>query len=427
MASGTGLLVSPGLVRAQGAGNGVALVIGNSKYAWEASLPNVRRDAPDIARCFQSYGLKTELLQDAGREAMFAAVEKFKAAASGANFAVFYFAGHGASWDKDTYLAPVDADLGKPEVVQTLLPVGSVSTAMSRAANRLLIFDNCRNNPADGWRQKAAVNSSSKINDRAQLATALRTQGRNALVLFSTAPGRIALDGPSGENSPFAAAFLRQFDNSPVDISALATAVRRDLLIATEGQQVAWDQSTYTGPFLVNRSATMPSGKAQSTASPPSRTMEIPQAYAFARERKLVLPPGLVACRAPESSPHARMIGSFMFTMKVRVGMVGSGWGFEPGLLTVLSVTDSTTAQVIYAIKDWDSEKTGVAQGALWRFVPAAITGNRLEFSNIVGDRLSFTWRDANSGKVDFFPVGETVARHSTLTGISTDFTRLDG
>ena len=41
-----GLLASPAIVRAQGQ-NGVALVIGNSKYQWEAQLPNVRRDAPD--------------------------------------------------------------------------------------------------------------------------------------------------------------------------------------------------------------------------------------------------------------------------------------------------------------------------------------------------------------------------------------------
>ena len=32
----------------------------------------------------------------------------------------------------------------------------------------------------------------------------------NSLMLFSTAPGHAALDGPAGQNSPFAAALLRQ-------------------------------------------------------------------------------------------------------------------------------------------------------------------------------------------------------------------------
>src|SRR5471030_3552544 len=115
-----GLLAAPAIVRAQGT-NGVALVIGNSKYQWEASLPNVKRDAPDIAKRFQALGLKTELLQDASRDAMRAAVDKFASAARGANLAAFYFAGHGASWEKDSYLVPEDADLNNPGTVQSLL------------------------------------------------------------------------------------------------------------------------------------------------------------------------------------------------------------------------------------------------------------------------------------------------------------------
>ena len=47
IATTAGLLAAPAIVRAEGT-NGVALVIGNSKYTWEASLPNVRRDAPDV-------------------------------------------------------------------------------------------------------------------------------------------------------------------------------------------------------------------------------------------------------------------------------------------------------------------------------------------------------------------------------------------
>src|SRR5579883_3088160 len=83
-------------IHARAATNGVALVIGNSKYHWEASLPNVRRDAPDIAKRFQAMGLQTELQQDLGLTAMKAAMDKFTAGAASADLAAFYFAGHGA-------------------------------------------------------------------------------------------------------------------------------------------------------------------------------------------------------------------------------------------------------------------------------------------------------------------------------------------
>src|SRR5215471_13793088 len=117
LAGAGGLLVSPAIVRGQ-TQNGVALVIGNSKYKWEASLPNVRRDAPDMAKRFQAMGLKTELLQDAGRASIQQSIDKFKASARGANLAAFYFAGHGAAWARDTYLVPEDADLSNPNNVQ---------------------------------------------------------------------------------------------------------------------------------------------------------------------------------------------------------------------------------------------------------------------------------------------------------------------
>ena len=69
LAGATALFAAPAIVRAQGA-QGVALVIGNSKYHWEAPLPNVKRDAPDIAKRFQAMGLRTTLVEDAGGAAM---------------------------------------------------------------------------------------------------------------------------------------------------------------------------------------------------------------------------------------------------------------------------------------------------------------------------------------------------------------------
>ena len=85
-------------IHARGAASGVALVIGNSKYQWEAALPNVKRDVPDIAQRFQALGLKTELLQDLNRDGMQRAIDSFAKAAQGADFAAFYYAGHGAAW-----------------------------------------------------------------------------------------------------------------------------------------------------------------------------------------------------------------------------------------------------------------------------------------------------------------------------------------
>jgi hypothetical protein len=403
------LLAAPSIVRAQGQ-SGVALVIGNSKYQWEDSLPNVRRDAPDVAKRFQELGLKTELLQDVGGNAMRAAIDKFKAAASGSNLAAFYFAGHGASWEKDTYLVPVDTDLSTPSVVKTLVPVPTVLAAMRAATHHLLVFDNCRNSPADGWQQLAAERAGAVYADRQRAAGA--DAGSNALTLYSTAPGRVALDGAPGGNSPFAAALLRQLGMPSIDLQALAPRLRRDLLIATEGRQVVWDQSTYQQPFQLNGSSrsSAPAG----TPNDPSRIVEIKNAYAFAQKNGLPLPEGLIAYKRAVNSPHSQMVGAFEFTTQTPIGP-------RPFLFIVVSADDQGTAQLILAVQN--------DAGRLWRFSTGSISGSRLTFVANYG-RPSFLidWSDDNSGTVGALQ-GDN-ARNGAAGNKSAKvvrFTRLDG
>jgi len=411
----SGLLAAPAIVRAQGAA-GVALVIGNSKYQWEAQLPNVRRDAPDIAKRFQALGLKTELVQDAGRDAMLAAVEKFKSAATGANLAAFYFAGHGVSWEKQTYIVPLDADLSDPKAVRNLIAVPSIDAAMLPAANRLLIFDSCRNNPADGWKQREA-RAAARVDAQDRVAAALATP--NTLSLFSTASGAVALDGPAGANSPFAAALLRQLDASSVNLQALPAKLRRDLLLATEGRQLVWDQNTYRSPFVITGS-----GKASPNSGvqvDPSRIVEVPNAYAFVQQAGLVLPPGLVACRPVKNGQDGRMVGSFKYTTKMQVSASGGDYQV-PGLFIVLSVPAADAAEVVVASIDHISG----GSGSRWRFVTAAKTENGLSWSlTNEASKLEFTWRDQNSGRYSISGFDPSSGR----SGISqpTPFTRLDG
>ena len=100
-----GLLAAPAIVRAQGH-NGVALVVGNSRYL------------------------------------------------CGANFAAFYFAGHGALFDGYTYVVPIDVDLSSPSAAAELVGLPAIIETVGGAANRLIALDNCRNNPSTAWRQR---------------------------------------------------------------------------------------------------------------------------------------------------------------------------------------------------------------------------------------------------------------------------------
>jgi hypothetical protein len=407
LAGAGSLLAFPaGRVQAQTAG--VALVIGNSRYQWEAPLPNVRRDAPDIARRFQALGLQTELIQDVGRDAMLQAIDKFAAASRGANLAALYFAGHGASWAKDTYLVPIDTDLSTPSVVQSLIPVPSISAAMKGAANRLLVLDNCRNNPAEGWRQLEAERSAA-VGD-AQRESAARVP--NTLTLFSTAPGRIALDGPAGENSPFAATLLRQLEGQSIDLQALAPKLRRDLLIATQGRQVLWDRNSFQQSFLLNggRGSAAPANRS-GWSQDPSNIIELNNAYAFAQQNGLTLPPGLIAHRPANNSPDSLKVGSFQYVAQSPVGT-------NPQVLVVMSVEEKRTAELIVAGKS--------NNGSYWRFVTGTLSGNRLEYVPRDGAaRFMFDWSDANSGSLS--QILESGKGGKKNAAYNTRFSRLDG
>ena len=404
LVAGAAMLSFPA-IRAQAQTAGVALVIGNSKYHWEATLPNVKRDAPDIAKRFQAMGLKTELVQDAGRDAMRRAIDTFAAAARGANFAAFYFAGHGAAWGRDTYLVPVDADLSNPNTVGNLIPVASVSTGIEAAANRLMVFDNCRNNPADGWRQREA--------ELAAIAGRGLAGGGppNTLILYSTAPGRVALDGPAGDNSPFAAALMRQLEGPSVDLQALPAKLRRELLIATRGRQVLWSQNSYAGPFVLKGAPGRTAAAGSGWASDPSKIIELNGAFAFAQQNGLPLPAGLIAHRPAANAPHSHKVGSYKYTAPV------PGGGIVPGILVVMSVEEQEGAEVIMA--------TTINGQVGWRFVRSKISNDTLDcVPSNVGAHFFFRWSDATSGSLNV-----ELPRRATgsTAGFNSRFTRLDG
>ena len=403
-----GLALSAPAIRAQAqAGAGVALVIGNSKYSWEAPLPNVRRDAPDIAKRFQEFGLRTELVQDASRDAMRKAVEKFATATRGARFAALYYAGHGAAWGKDTYPVSVDADLSSPDVVKTLVPVNSLYAGMEGAGSRLMVFDNCRNNPADGWRQREAEQAAFIGDNRQAAPTA-----PNSLVLYSTAPGRVALDGPAGDNSPFAASLLRQFSGASVDLGALPAALRRDVLIATSGRQVVFSQSTVPGSFPIAGAPAKGAGANRSGwASDPSRIIELGNTYAFSDKHDMKLPLGLVSHRAPPGTPHANKAGAFSFE-----NSVPPDGRRVPGAIVILSVEEQAAAEVIFI--------TQLDGRGGWRFVRPTLSNDTLTYETRQnGPRFVFKWTSTNGGNLTMYPPDRG---GRAIPPATSKFTRLD-
>jgi tetratricopeptide (TPR) repeat protein len=220
----------------------VALLIGNGDYAGLPSLRNPANDASDLADALQGLGFEVSLGIDLDRNGMINAVGRFVRAAREADVSLFFYAGHGFQIDARNYLVPVDADLRRPgAAIEETIGLTEITGALAGSDGIHLFFlDACRENPlgALGTDATGAVrNGLAQVGDAAGF-----------LFAFATQPDNVAYDGV-GRNSFFTQALLSHIGTPGQDIASTMISVRRDVLAATGGRQVPWENSSLVRSF----------------------------------------------------------------------------------------------------------------------------------------------------------------------------------
>lgn len=226
----------------------VALVIGNSAYQHVPTLPNPDNDAGDMAAKLTDLGFEVVVGRDLDLAGVRNTIRDFVGKLDGADLALFYYAGHGLQVNGENYIAPVDAKLlSYIDLEFEAVPMNLILSAMERSTRVNLVFlDACRDNPlAVNFARSMGTRSSSIGRGLAKVGT-----GIGSLIAFATQPGNVALDG-AGRNSPFTAALLRHLGKPGRDITRELIDVRRDVLEATGGKQVPWDNSSLTGEVVL--------------------------------------------------------------------------------------------------------------------------------------------------------------------------------
>jgi hypothetical protein len=199
--------------KSRSAGKRVALVVGNNKYSEIKSLKIPVNDATDIANALESLGFEVILKTNANKSTLDTELKEFKQKASGANVAVFYFAGHGVQINGENILTPVDYN---PLNQESGISANAVQKIMQEATSgtKVLILDACRDNPFD-------VRTIGKEGKGLAPMPALK----EFVVMYSTAAGKTAVDGKKGNrNSPYTAALLRHI-SEPIPIETLLKRV----------------------------------------------------------------------------------------------------------------------------------------------------------------------------------------------------------
>lgn len=260
----------------------VALVIGNSHYRTLPQLPNPSNDVTEVAKILKKAGFDVTLGLDTDRLSLEEAVRTFLRSADGAHAGLIYYSGHAVQIGGQNFIVPVDATLESAYDVETqTMPLDLIVGHLREKSSIQLVFlDACRNNPfktGNFWMAQTLE----PVGPTRGLARIDSNLG--SLIAFSTAPGEVALDG-DGMLSPYTQFFVQHADVPNKEIRQVLTEVRRDVISATKGAQVPWENSSLldsfyffqapSPPLLASlQQQTVPAGAADAKLS-----LEMPQA-----------------------------------------------------------------------------------------------------------------------------------------------------
>jgi hypothetical protein len=231
-----GLASLPGATALAQPYNRVALVIGNGAYQTVPKLANPIRDAAAIEAMFKQAGFDwVSLRQDVGNLEFKRALRDFESAATGAEIAVIYYAGHGIQIRDTNFMIPVDARLAREtDAGDEAVSIDRILSALEPAKRlRLVILDACRDNPYERtMRRRQTTRAAAKGGGLG----AVEPTTSETLIAYAAKAGATAEDG-DGANSPFAAALVKHLPVPGLDIRLAFGRVRDDVLKRTGNRQ----------------------------------------------------------------------------------------------------------------------------------------------------------------------------------------------
>ncbi|MFN3890356.1 MAG: caspase domain-containing protein [Beijerinckiaceae bacterium] len=226
-----------------------ALVIGNSAYRLAPELTNPANDAEDLSGQLTALGFEVVEGRDLTRAEMADRIAQFGRLLQTSDVALFFYAGHGVQVGGKNYLLPVDAALEKPSDLRLqAIDVDAIIEDMeSRRGTNLVFLDACRDNPFTRSLARALGNRSTNVGSGLASAQA----GVGTLIAYATQPNAVAADGDA-RNSPFTSALLKHIATPGLEVRAMLTRVRNDVVNATRNRQVPWDHSSLLGDVYLS-------------------------------------------------------------------------------------------------------------------------------------------------------------------------------
>ena len=218
----------------------VALVIGNAAYG-QNPLVNAVNDARLVATTLREGGFDVVYAENARREELAAAVNKFSRKLEWGVIAVVYFCGHAIQYQNRNFLVPIDAKIATETDVRREafdLDLITDSLIVVRPTGSVVILDASRANP---WQRL--------VTDRIRgLAPQQPLQG--VAFIYPAAPGKIVAESPHGAEL-FAAELVKAMRIPGLTFDGVLRRTRSAVTSATGGQQVPWQSAVPSNALVI--------------------------------------------------------------------------------------------------------------------------------------------------------------------------------
>jgi uncharacterized caspase-like protein len=243
-------------IPAAAAAKRAALVIGNAEYVHSKRLSNPINDATLIADKLRMLGFSVRLEKNVDARHFAEIVQDFAASLDRETDALFYYAGHGMQFRGENLFVGVDAYLKSEAGLQfeTFRLNSIINLLEDRASTILFFWDACRDNPlAEALVRSVGASIGRSPSELTRSGAApLPPRKSDTLIVFSAAPGKLALDG-KGDYSPFAEALGQHIMTANVEIESMLKHVTADVMKATEHFQRPERLSQLTRDFYFRR------------------------------------------------------------------------------------------------------------------------------------------------------------------------------
>ncbi len=213
----------------------IALVIGNKDYIEASVLKNSVNDTTAISLAFKELGFTVTTVTNADYKTLLTSINQFTKDLRPTDVVVFYYSGHGISYNGKNYIIPTDARVECLEEIEAngiATDKFMLAFEAKKVRNSLIFLDACRNLP-----DVQLCNTADKAFGIPKGLSRPNNNPSGSMIAFATKEGKTADDNPSDNYSLFTNELLKYITTPNVGLRQILDLTKKGVEQRSKGVQ----------------------------------------------------------------------------------------------------------------------------------------------------------------------------------------------